>query len=245
MNSAITNFRIFIMNYKKVLLKLSGEALSDNSYIISKERLDHFVDEIKSVHDLGVKLIIVIGGGNIMRGANTGDLAVTRYKADNLGMLATVMNAIVLEDALIKRGLEAIALSAIEMNKICNFYTAQKANHYSDNNKIVICSGGIGNPYFSTDTGTVIRALETGCDAVFKGTQVDGIYDSDPKKNPSAKRYNHVSYDEFIAKDLKVMDSSSILLAKKENLPIIIFDVHKNNSFKEVFLNKEKQSIIN
>ncbi len=233
------------MKYKKVLLKLSGEALSDSSYIISKQKLDHFIDEIKSVYDLGIKVIIVIGGGNIMRGANTGDLDVTRYKADNLGMLATVMNAIVLEDALIKKGIDAIALSAIEMNKICNFYTSQNANNYLEDNKIVICSGGISNPYFSTDTGTVIRALETKCDAVFKGTQVDGIYDDDPKKNTSAKRYAYISYDEFIVKDLKVMDASAILLAKKEKLPIIIFDVHKKNSFKEVLLNKDKQSIIN
>ena len=234
------------MKYKKILLKLSGEALSDNhSTIISKSKLDHFIDEIKSIHDLGIKIIVVIGGGNIMRGSNTGDLELTRYKADNLGMLATVMNAIVLEDALIKKGLDSVVLSSIEMNKICDFYTSQKANELLDNNKIVICSGGIANPYFSTDTGTVIRALETGCDAVFKGTQVDGIYNDDPKKNPNAIRYSSVSYDEVIAKDLKIMDASAILLAKKEKLPIIIFDVHTKNSLKNVFLNEDKQSIIN
>ncbi len=234
------------MKYKKILLKLSGEALSDNhSTIISKTKLDHFVDEIKSINDLGVKIVIVVGGGNIMRGSNTGDLALTRYKADNLGMLATIMNAIVLEDALIKKELDAVVLSSIEMNKICNFYTSQYANELLDNNKIVICSGGIANPYFSTDTGTIIRALETGCDAVFKGTQVDGIYNDDPKKNKDAKRYSCISYDEVIFQDLKVMDSSAILLAKKEKLPIIIFDVHKKDSLKNVFLNQDKQSIIN
>jgi uridylate kinase len=234
------------MKYKKILLKLSGEALSDNhSAIISKTKLDHFVDEIKSINDLGVKIVIVVGGGNIMRGSNTGDLALTRYKADNLGMLATIMNAIVLEDALIKKELDAVVLSSIEMNKICNFYTSQYANELLDNNKIVICSGGIANPYFSTDTGTIIRALETGCDAVFKGTQVDGIYNDDPKKNKDAKRYSCISYDEVIFQDLKVMDSSAILLAKKEKLPIIIFDVHKKDSLKNVFLNQDKQSIIN
>lgn len=234
------------MKYKKILLKLSGEALSDShSTIISKTKLDHFVDEIKSINDLGVKIVIVVGGGNIMRGSNTGDLALTRYKADNLGMLATIMNAIVLEDALIKKELDAVVLSSIEMNKICNFYTSQYANELLDNNKIVICSGGIANPYFSTDTGTIIRALETGCDAVFKGTQVDGIYNDDPKKNKDAKRYSCISYDEVIFQDLKVMDSSAILLAKKEKLPIIIFDVHKKDSLKNVFLNQDKQSIIN
>ncbi|MDR0484004.1 MAG: UMP kinase [Alphaproteobacteria bacterium] len=234
------------MEYKRILLKLSGEALSDNNTcIISKTKLNHFADEIASAVDLGLSVIIVVGGGNIMRGANCSDYNLTRYKADNLGMLATVMNAIVLEDTLLQRGIKAVALSSIEMNKICDFYTAQKANEYLDNKQVVICSGGIANPYFSTDTGTVVRALETNCDAVFKGTQVDGIYDDDPKINKNANRYSNVSYDEVIIKGLKVMDASSILLAAKEKLPIIIFDIHKKDSLKTVLLNKDKRSTIN
>jgi uridylate kinase len=135
-----------------------------------------------------------------------------------MGMLATIINAIALEDALQKSNIPAVVLSAIEMNKVCEFYTAQKANEYLNQGKVIICAAGIANPYFSTDTGTVLRALETGCDIVFKGTKVDGIYSADPKKDSNAKRYTHVSYDEVIAKCLGVMDASSILLAKKRKI---------------------------
>jgi len=237
------------LDYKRILLKLSGEALSeDKTCIISKNKLNHFADEIIAAQRLGTEIIVVIGGGNIMRGANCSEYNLTRYKADNLGMLATIMNAIVLEDTLSQRGIKSVVLSAIEMNKVCEFYTAQKANEYLKEGRIVICGGGIGNPYFSTDTGTVVRALETNCDAVFKGTQVDGIYDDDPKKNKSAQRYSSISYDDIITQELKVMDSSSILLAKtgkEEGLPIIVFNVHNVGSLMNVLKHKEKRSIIN
>ncbi|MDR2008474.1 MAG: UMP kinase [Alphaproteobacteria bacterium] len=237
------------LDYKRILLKLSGEALSeDKTTIISKTKLNHFVNEIIAARDLGIEVIVVIGGGNIMRGANCSDYNLTRYKADNLGMLATVMNAIVLEDTLSQRGIPSVVLSAIEMNKICEFYTAQKANEYLSEGRVVICGGGIANPYFSTDTGTVVRALETGCDAVFKGTQVDGIYSDDPKINKNAIRHVSISYDEVIIGELKVMDASSILLAKKgkdKGLPIIVFNIHNEGSFRDVLKHKEKRSIIN
>ncbi len=233
------------MQYKKILLKLSGEALAkDSSTIISKDKIDHFVSEIKSVTSLGVSIGIVIGGGNIMRGEQTNSLKLTRYKSDNIGMLATMVNAIALEDTLNRSGVNSVLLSAIEMPKVCDFYRVDIACKALEEGKVVVFGGGIANPYFSTDTCTILRALEVGAEIVFKGTQVDGVFNDDPRKNPLAKRYSSVSYDQVIDDKLKVMDLSAILLAQKNKLPIVVFDIHKAGNFKNVVLDRYAQSII-
>ncbi|MFL1781092.1 Uridylate kinase [Candidatus Hepatincolaceae symbiont of Richtersius coronifer] len=231
------------MQYKSVLLKLSGEALF-GSHIICSDKLKIFVEEIKSIKDLGLQISIVMGGGNIIRGENSKKLDLTRFKADNMGMLATIINSIALEDYLIKAGLEAVVVSSIEMNKICDFHTVQKSLKYLQSGKIVIFAGGISNPYFSTDTCAVLRAMEVGAEAVFKGTQVDGIYNKDPKKHTDAFLYQHISHKDFINQRLGVMDLSAMLIAEKENLPIIVFNIHIKGNLREIILNKKNQSII-
>lgn len=194
------------MKYKRILIKLSGEALLNNKEenVICVERLNHAVQEIKSIVDLGVEVIVVLGGGNILRGA-TSKLQLARYKADNMGMLATVINSLALEDALVQQGIPAQLLSSIEMNKICEFYNADIANKYLSAKKVVISAGGISNPYFSTDTCAVIRALELKAEVVLKGTQVDGVYNKDPKQFADATRFNEVSYSDVLSKKLKIL----------------------------------------
>jgi uridylate kinase len=238
--------RIYKKMYKKILLKISGEALldRDNSNIISALKLNFFISQIKEIYDKNIKIGLVIGGGNILRGENTKNLPITRYKADNMGMLSTVINGIAFEEALINNGMSAVLLSSLEINKVCEFYTTQKAIEYLNNNKIVIFAGGVANPYFSTDTGAILKALEIGADVVLKGTQVKGIYDKDPKKFDDAQMYNQISHDEFISKNLLVMDQTAVILAKKEKLPIVVFNIHQEGSLKNILLNNQIDSII-
>ncbi len=234
------------MEHNTILLKLSGEALQsiNKDASICYDKLNFFIEEIKSVKALGYKIAIVIGGGNILRGANISSNGLTRTKADNMGMLATIINSIAVEDALNNNGVPAVLLSAIEVNKVCDFYTAEKAKQILEENKIVIIAGGLSNPYFSTDTAVVLRALEINASSVYKGTQVDGVYDADPNKNSNAKRYSQISYDEVILNKLGIMDMTAILLAQKEKLPIIIFDIHKKGNFKLMVEDSSKRSTI-
>jgi uridylate kinase len=232
------------VNYKTIVLKFSGEALLDDKGIISYNKLQQFVLEIKSITLLGIKVLLVVGGGNILRGETAQSLNITRYKLDNMGMLATIINAIAFEDCLQKNNVNSVVLSALQADKVCEFYTADKALKYLQEGKVVISAAGIGNPYFSTDTSAVLRALEIGANAVLKGTQVDGVYNKDPKKYTDAVLYDKISYDDFIDQKLGVMDASAVFLAQKQKIPVIIFNLHKKGNLKEIILNTARTSTI-
>jgi uridylate kinase len=234
------------MTFTTILLKLSGEALQDksNNDVISATKIKLFVDEIESIYKNNLKIAIIVGGGNVIRGANFKSLGLSRFKADNMGMLATVINSIALEDCLNSRGIKSKLFSAIEMNKICDFYKTDVCKEYLSKGYVVIISGGISNPYFSTDTGAVLRALEIGADVVLKGTQVDGVYNKDPKIYQDATKYDNISYDKVVENKLGIMDLTAVLLAQKEKLPIIVFNIHQKGHLKDVINDKNKRSII-
>ena len=194
--------------YKRILLKLSGEGLmGDKNFGMSAEVIQRLAGQIKEVHDNGVQICLVIGGGNIFRGAKEAVNGMNRTVADQIGMLATVMNALSMQNALEKIGVSVRVMSGIHLEK----------------NRVIIFAGGTGNPYFTTDTGAALRASEMQCDALFKATQVDGVYDSDPRQNSGAQRYTAVTYDEVINRQLKVMDTAAVALARENNIPIIVF----------------------
>lgn len=214
--------------YKRILLKLSGEGLlGDKNFGVSQKVIDDLVRQIKTIHEKGVDVCLVVGGGNIYRGAGKN---LNRSVADQVGMLATIMNGVFLQDALVTEGVEAKLLSALDVPKVCESYVFEKAISYLERKNVVIFAGGTGNPFFTTDTAAVLRASEMGCDAVLKATQVDGVYDSDPKKNPDAKRYDLVSFEEVIEKELKVMDMTAIALARENNIPIVVFAQSEQDS---------------
>ena len=217
--------------YKRILLKLSGEGLmGKQSFGIDEDVLNNTVESIKKVRKEKIELCIVIGGGNFYRGVNNKNKSITRSVADQAGMLATIINALFLKGALEKEGVKAEILSGLNAPQVVEPYSYRKAKELLNNGYVLIFAGGTGNPYFTTDTGATLRALETECDALFKATQVDGVYDSDPKKNPKAKRFDNISYDEVIAKELKVMDMTAISMARENKLPIVVFKQEKNSS---------------
>jgi uridylate kinase len=217
------------MKNKRVLLKLSGEALcgGSNSFGITPQGLSNVASEIKEAVKSGVQLSVVVGGGNFWRGASKD---MDRVTADYIGMLATVMNALALADALTAKGVPAVALSAFNVSKLAQLYRRDKASDCLNDGKVVILAGGTGNPFFTTDTTAALRAVELKADIVLKATQVDGVYDSDPKKNPSAKRYDTLSFSEAIEKNLKIMDISAFSLCRENKLPIMVFDYHKSGN---------------
>lgn len=228
-----------IKSYKRILLKLSGEGLiGSKQFGIDEAVLDIIAESIKKVYKKGISLCIVIGGGNFYRGVNNMNKAVSRSVADQAGMLATIINALFLKSTLIKKGLPAEILSGLIVPQVAETYSYNLVQDLLNKNNIVIFAGGTGNPYFTTDTGATLRALETQCDALFKATQVDGVYDCDPKKNPKAKRYKEVSYDEVITKELNVMDMTAISMARENNLPIIVFKQENENSLLDVLMGK-------
>jgi uridylate kinase len=213
---------------KRILLKLSGEALmGDLDFGIDDRSVARFAAEIAEVNRTGTEVALVVGGGNLFRGVAISAKGGDRVTGDHMGMLATVMNALALEAALAREGLEARALSAIEMPSICETYVHRRASWHMSRNVIVVLAGGTGNPFFTTDSGAALRALELECDALLKGTQVDGVYSADPRKDPSAVRYEHVTFQEAISKGLEVMDTAAFALARDNGLPIIVFDVHE------------------
>lgn len=215
-------------NYKRVLLKISGEALmGDQSFGLHPPTVERIAKELKSVHDMGVELSVVIGGGNIFRGLQGSAQGMERTTADYMGMLATVMNALAMQGALEALGIHTRVISAIPMDQVCEPYIRRRAVRHLEKKRICIFAAGTGNPYFTTDTAATLRASEMSCEAIFKGTQVDGIYDSDPKTNPDAKRYDTVSYGEVLQKNLKVMDASAIALARDNKLPIVVFSLNE------------------
>ena len=222
------------MKYKRILLKLSGEALMGaRQYGIDPARLKEYATEIKEVVKQGVEVAIVIGGGNIFRGVAGASNGMDRVQGDYMGMLATVINGMALQGALEDVGIKTRLQSAIEMDKIAEPFIKRKAVRHLEKGRVVIFGAGTGNPYFTTDTAATLRAIEINADAILKGTRVDGIYDSDPEKNANAVKYNSLTFEEVFKKDLKVMDMTAFTLSHENKLPIIVFDMNKeNNLFK-------------
>ncbi|MBZ0179577.1 MAG: UMP kinase [Melioribacteraceae bacterium] len=217
--------------YKRILLKLSGESLMGKSdQAIDPTILDFFTTEIKKIHSLGVQIGIVIGGGNIYRGLNASDQGIDRVTGDQMGMLATMINSLALQNALEHKGMFTRLTSAINMEAIAEPYIRRRAIRHLEKGRIVIFGSGTGHPYFSTDTAASLRAVEIEADAIFKGTRVDGIFDSDPEKNPNANRFNEISYFDVLQKDLRVMDLTAISLCKENNLPIIVFNMNTEDN---------------
>lgn len=214
--------------YKRLLLKLSGEALmGDDDYGINMQTARQFAEEIATAANKGVQIAIVVGGGNIFRGMTGAAKGMDRASADYMGMLATVMNGLALQGVLKEFGVEVVVMSAIPMPTVCEPYVKNHALDHLNKGKIVIFVGGTGNPYFTTDTASTLRAIEMNCDCLAKATQVDGVYTADPKKDPSAVRYETLDYDTILAKDLKIMDGAAIALARDNNLPLVIFSIHE------------------
>lgn len=212
--------------YKRVLLKISGEALmGDTGFGLHPPTVERIAKEVKTIHDLGVEVCLVIGGGNIFRGLQGSAQGMERTTADYMGMLATVMNALAMQGALEALKVHTRVISAIPMDQVCEPYIRRRAVRHLEKKRVCVFAAGTGNPYFTTDTAATLRASEMNCQAIFKGTQVDGIYDKDPKINADAKRYDKVSYDEVLQKNLKVMDASAIALARDNELPIIVFSL--------------------
>jgi uridylate kinase len=212
--------------YKRVLLKISGEALmGDQGYGLHPPTVERIAGEVKQVHDMGVEICMVIGGGNIFRGLQGSAQGMERTTADYMGMLATVMNALAMQSALEALDIFTRVISAIPMDQVCEPYIRRRAVRHLEKGRVCIFAAGTGNPYFTTDTAATLRANEMSCEVIFKGTQVDGVYDKDPKTNTDAVRYDQVSYDEVLQKNLKVMDASAIALARDNNLPIVVFSL--------------------
>lgn len=211
--------------FKRILLKLSGESLAGKDKVgISPDILNYFAQEVKKAYDLGIQIGIVIGGGNIFRGISSGAVHMDRTTADHMGMLATVINSLALKDILISQGLPTHVLSAVRTDSITEYYSIPKARKHLDENHIVIVAGGTGNPYFTTDTAAVLRAIEIQADAILKGTRVDGVYNADPEKVEDAFKFDKLTYMEVVKKGLKVMDTTAITLSMENNLPIIVFN---------------------
>jgi uridylate kinase len=214
------------IRYRRVLLKISGEALmGPQGFGLHPPTVQRIADEVKKIHDLGIEICMVIGGGNIFRGLQGSAQGMERTTADYMGMLATVMNALAMQGALESLGVFTRVISAIPMDQVCEPYIRRRAVRHLEKKRVCIFAAGTGNPYFTTDTAATLRASEMSCEVIFKGTGVNGVYDSDPRKNPDAHRYDRISYDEFLQKNLKVMDASAIALARDNNLPIVVFSL--------------------
>ena len=223
--------------YKKILLKLSGEALmGDQEFGISSDVIASYAKQIKEIDDLGVEVSIVIGGGNIFRGLSGAAQGVDRVTGDHMGMLATVINSLELQNSIEKLGIPTRVQTAIEMPKVAEPFIKRRAQRHLEKGRVVIFGAGTGNPYFTTDTAAALRAIEMETDVVIKATKVDGIYDKDPEKYPDAKKYETVTYNEVLAKDLKVMDATAISLCRENKLPIIVFNSLIEGNLKRVVM---------
>jgi uridylate kinase len=221
--------------FKRVLLKVSGEALmGDGAYGIDVATVDRIAGEVKTALDQGAEVCMVIGGGNIFRGLTGAADGMDRSSADYMGMLATVMNALAMQNGLERQGVQTRVLSAIPMTTVCEPYIRRRAMRHMEKGRVVIFAAGTGNPFFTTDTAAALRAAEMGCDALMKGTNVDGVYSADPKKDPSAERYDTLSYMEVLSRDLKVMDASAVSLSRENGIPIIVFSIQQSGAFTQV-----------
>ncbi|WP_247234013.1 UMP kinase [Telluribacter sp. SYSU D00476] len=224
--------------YKRILLKLSGEALNggDKTQVIDFNILDTYASEIKRVAETGVQIAIVIGGGNIFRGASVEKSGIDRVQGDHMGMLATVINGMAIQSSLEKHGMYTRLMSAIKMEQVSEPLIRRRAIRHLEKGRIVIFGAGTGNPYFTTDTTASLRAIESEADVVLKGTRVDGVYTADPEKDPTATKYDRLTFDEALSKNLKIMDLTAFTLCKENNLPIIVFDMNKNGNLYDLVM---------
>lgn len=233
------------LKYKRVLLKISGEALmGDTDYGIDMPTCLRFAQEIADARSLGVEICLVIGGGNIFRGLAGAASGMERSQADSMGMLATVMNALAMQSALETIGVQTRVQSGIRMDEICEPFIRRRAIRHMEKGRVVIFAAGTGNPYFTTDTGAALRAAEMHCDAMLKGTQVDGVYSADPKTNPDATRYETLDYQDVLARNLRVMDASAVSLMRDTNIPIVVFSLHNRGALQDVLTGQGNSTII-
>lgn len=233
------------MKYKRILLKLSGEALmGEQQFGIDANRLDQYAKEIKKVHDKGLEIAIVIGGGNIFRGVQAESAGIDRVQGDYMGMLATVINAMALQGSLEKNGMYTRLMSGLEMEKVCEPFIRRRAIRHLEKGRIVIFGAGLGNPYFTTDSTASLRAIEIEAQVVLKGTRVDGVYTSDPEKDPNATKYSTISFQEVYEKGLSVMDMTAFTLCQENDLPIIVFDMNKDGNLERTILGEEVGTLI-
>ncbi len=231
--------------FKRILLKLSGEVLmGEQEYGIDTEFVARLALEVKAAKETGLELCLVIGGGNIFRGVAGAAKGMDRAQADYMGMLATVMNALAMQNALEQIGVHTRVQSAIQMDAVCEPVIRRRAERHLEKGRVVIFAAGVGSPYFTTDSGAALRAAEMNCDALFKGTSVDGVYDADPKKVKSAKRYDTLDYGTVLAKDLKVMDASAVALCRDNKIPIVVFSIREQGNLAKVLAGKGIQTIV-
>lgn len=232
-------------SFKRVLLKISGEALmGDTDYGIDMPTCLRFAEEIAAARNLGVEICLVIGGGNIFRGLAGAASGMERSQADSMGMLATIMNALAMQSALEAIDVQTRVQSGIRMDEVCEPFIRRRAIRHMEKGRVVIFAAGTGNPYFTTDTGAALRAAEMHCDAMLKGTQVDGVYSADPKTNPDAERYDSLTYQDVLARNLRVMDASAVSLMRDNNIPIVVFSLHKKGALEDVLSGKGNRTII-
>ena len=232
-------------NFKRVILKISGESLMGVvSYVIDVSTVDRVAKEIAQVCKLGIEICLVIGAGNIFRGLSGAAAGMDRASADYMGMLATVMNSLAMQNSLERLNVQTRVQSAISMTEVCETYTRRRAIRHMEKNRIVIFAAGTGNPYFTTDTAAALRASEMDCEAIFKGTMVDGIYDKDPKDHKDAKKFQSITFSDVLSKNLRVLDSSAVSLARESNIPIIVFSINENNAFLNIIKGKGNCSIV-
>jgi uridylate kinase len=231
--------------YRRILLKVSGEVLmGDNGFGIDIQTIDAIAQEIAEIVEMGVELCLVIGGGNIFRGVSLAGQGMERASADYMGMLGTVINALAMQGALEKIGISTRVQSAIPMDAVCEPYIRRRALRHLEKGRVVIFAAGLGAPFFTTDTPAALRAAEMGCDALFKGTSVDGVYTADPKKHPDAVRYDRLSYLEVLAQDLKVMDASAISLMRNNGIPIVVFSIRQRGALRDVLIGEGVHTVI-
>ena len=231
--------------FKSVLLKISGEALlGDQQYGIDTKVVDRIASEIGDALELGVRVCLVTGGGNIFRGIQVAQQGGNRVAGDQMGMLATAMNALALHEGLERRNIPAHIFSAVPMPSICETFSQQRAEKVFGDGRVLVFAGGTGNPFFTTDTGAALRAAEMGCDALFKGTQVDGIYSADPKKDKNATRFDRLTHDDVLAKGLEVMDAAAIALARDGRIPVIVFSIRQKGAFVDILKGAGRATIV-
>ncbi len=231
--------------FKRILLKLSGEVLMGRQHFgLDPEFVTELAAEVKAAKDTGLEICLVIGGGNIFRGVAGAAKGLDRTTGDYMGMLATVMNALAMQNALERLGVETRVQSAIPMSSVCEPYIRRRAERHLQKGRIVIFAAGTGNPFFTTDTGAALRAAEMGCHALLKGTSVDGVYDSDPKKNSDAKRFDTISYDRVLSDNLKVMDAAAVALCRENHIPIVVFSIREKGNLARVLAGEGVQTIV-
>jgi uridylate kinase len=233
------------LKYRRVLLKLSGEALmGEREYGLDPAMVARLASEVETVHRLGVELCLVIGGGNIFRGISGAAVGMERASADYMGMLATVINALAMQNELERRGISTRVQSAISMQAVCEPYIRRRALRHLEKGRVVIFGAGTGNPFFTTDTAAALRASEMGCDALLKATKVDGVYDADPHRVTGATRFERLDYQDVLARDLQVMDAAAVSLARENRIPILVFSIFDNGGFAEIMRGKGRYTII-